>query len=305
MRLSSSTTSKQVNTREASARRSRMYRPQCNPLEDRCLLSVTLRDSGPTDPLVGSPVTWTATADDHGESPVYQFSVGPAGGKSQVVRDFSTSDSFTWNPMREGTYEVRVIVKDSFAATPGESAVATYTAGSRVRAQRGHQPHAQSPGRAVQRPPSPGRSMRVEFRPAGPDQPWSTTSPLPIVPGESTNFLVAGMLPETTYEMRHVLDNGTKSSPLTFTTGALPTDLTFPTFTRSKGLTPALTRPRTWSSTSGSIPRPTPSIPWRRTGTGNIVWYYDPVANNFPSYAPSLVPGGTVLLLGNAETRPG
>jgi hypothetical protein len=31
---------------------------------------------------------------------------------------------------------------------------------------------------------------------------------------------------------------------------------------------------------------------------GNIVWYYDPVANAFPSYAPSLVPGGTVLLLG-------
>jgi len=28
------------------------------------------------------------------------------------------------------------------------------------------------------------------------------------------------------------------------------------------------------------------------------VWYYDPVANAFPSYAPSLVPGGTVLLLG-------
>ena len=24
---------------------------------------------------------------------------------------------------------------------------------------------------------------------------------------------------------------------------------------------------------------------------GNIVWYYDPVANNFPSYAPSFVPG--------------
>ena len=35
--------------------------------------------------------------------------------------------------------------------------------------------------------------------------------------------------------------------------------------------------------------------------TGNIVWYYDPVANAFPSYAPSLVPGGTVLLLGGKQ----
>ena len=34
---------------------------------------------------------------------------------------------------------------------------------------------------------------------------------------------------------------------------------------------------------------------------GNIVWYYDPVANAFPSYAPSLVPGGTVLLLGGKQ----
>ena len=27
---------------------------------------------------------------------------------------------------------------------------------------------------------------------------------------------------------------------------------------------------------------------------GNVEWYYDPVANNFPAFAPSLVPGGTV-----------
>ena len=51
------------------------------------------------------------------------------------------------------------------------------------------------------------------------------------MPGESTNFLVAGMLPNTTYLMRHVLDDGTASAPLTFTTGSLPTNLTFPTFT--------------------------------------------------------------------------
>ena len=36
---------------------------------------------------------------------------------------------------------------------------------------------------------------------------------------------------------------------------------------------------------------------------GNIVWYYDPVANAFPSFAPSLVPGGTVLLLGNLKDQ--
>ncbi|HEU5117653.1 MAG TPA: aryl-sulfate sulfotransferase, partial [Isosphaeraceae bacterium] len=34
---------------------------------------------------------------------------------------------------------------------------------------------------------------------------------------------------------------------------------------------------------------------------GNVVWYYDPVANNFPGYAPSLVPGGTLLMLGGNQ----
>ena len=38
---------------------------------------------------------------------------------------------------------------------------------------------------------------------------------------------------------------------------------------------------------------------------GNIVWYYDPVANAFPSLALSLVPGGTVLLLGGKLTSAG
>jgi hypothetical protein len=38
---------------------------------------------------------------------------------------------------------------------------------------------------------------------------------------------------------------------------------------------------------------------------GHIVWYYDPVANALPSYAASLVPGGTVLLLGGAQNGVG
>ena len=72
--------------------------------------------------------------------------------------------------------------------------------------------------------------MYVQFAKQGPTLSWQNTSPLPIVPGESTNFIVAGMLPNTTYLMRHVLDDGTVSAPLTFTTGSLPANLQFPTF---------------------------------------------------------------------------
>ena len=31
---------------------------------------------------------------------------------------------------------------------------------------------------------------------------------------------------------------------------------------------------------------------------GNVIWYYDPVANGFPGYSQNLEPGGTVMMLG-------
>src|SRR5262249_34371912 len=76
--------------------------------------------------LVGDPVTWTATVSNCGDNPVYQFSVGDAGGPLHVVRDFSPSDHFSWDPMQEGNYNVQVTVKASFAATHIHSAVASY-----------------------------------------------------------------------------------------------------------------------------------------------------------------------------------
>jgi hypothetical protein len=141
--------------------------------------------------------------------------------------------------------------------------------------------------------------MHVEFKPTGSNQPWSSTADQPILPGKSTNFLVAGMLPSTTYLMRHVLNDGTVSAPLTFTTGPLPTNVTFPTFTVQKAPGPGTDLTQNIVFHAGIAPSST-------AGTvatdllGNIVWYYDPVTAD-PStyyYATSLVPVGTVLLLG-------
>ena len=282
-----------------SARRTRLYRPDGLPLEDRCLLSVSLSENGPSVPLVGSPVTWTATANGHGTTPVYQFRVGSIGGPSQVVSDFSTSNQFTWNPMQEGTYAIQVTVKDSFSAATGESDTASYTADSRVVGSAAVVSPTSNPLVALySAPPSSGGSMHVEFKPMNSGQAWTSTAALPIVPGKSTNFLVAGMLPGTTYLMRHVLDNGTTSAPLTFTTGALPTNLTFPTFTVQQPPGPDT------DSTQGFVLHIGVNPPAGTVNTlatdlaGNVVWYYDPVANAFPSFATSLVPGGSVLMLG-------
>jgi hypothetical protein len=137
------------------------------------------------------------------------------------VRNFSLSDSFTWNPMQQGTYHIHVIVKSGFGVRKNESSSATYTAQTRVVGDRAVVSPMANPLVALySAPPSPGASMYVQFAKLGPVLSWQNTSPLPIVPGESTNFIVAGMLPDTTYLMRHVLDDGTVSAPLTFTTGA-------------------------------------------------------------------------------------
>src|SRR5262249_23464720 len=79
-------------------------------LDDRALPSGSVSLAPSLDaPLVGDRVTWTATATEVGAAPVYQFSAAPDGGAFHVIRDFSPSNSFTWTPMQEGTYDIRVV----------------------------------------------------------------------------------------------------------------------------------------------------------------------------------------------------
>ncbi len=260
--------------------------------------SVTLVDTAPPVPLVGARVVWTAETSDHGTTPVYQFSVGPTGGDLQMVRDFSTQDTFTWDPLQEGSYVIQVTVKDSFGATTGESTSMSYTATSRVVGSDAVISPTSNPLVALySAPPSAGTSMVVEYIAVGSDSTWKETSPQAIVPGQSTNVIVAGLLPDTTYWMRHVLDDGTTSAPLSFTTGSLPSNLTFPTFATAQA-------PVSGADTSQDmilhigVAGPTNIHTVATDLSGNIDWYYDEVANGLTSLATSLVPGGTVLLLG-------
>ena len=134
---------------------------------------------------------------------------------------------------------IQVTVKDSFSASTGESATATYTAKSRVVGTGAVISPMSNPLVALySAPPSSGSSMYVQFAQLGPNPSWSSTAPQPIVPGESTNFIVAGMLPNTTYLMRHVLNDGTASAPLTFTTGTPADELDVPHLHRTAGACP-------------------------------------------------------------------
>jgi hypothetical protein len=49
-----------------------------------------------------------------GASPVFQFSAAPHGGAFYALRDFSPASAFTWTPMQEGTFDIKVTVKDRY-----------------------------------------------------------------------------------------------------------------------------------------------------------------------------------------------
>src|SRR5262249_49530438 len=149
-------------------------------------------------------------------------------GAFRVVRDFSPTNSFTWTPMQEGTYDIEVTVKDGYAATETNSAVAVDDVAPRVSGSQAVVTPTLNPLVAMYSvPPSSAATVFVQFAVAGDHPAWRNTDMRTIVPGKSTNFFVAGMLPDTTYQMRHVFSDGTGSAPLLFTTGDLPSTLIF------------------------------------------------------------------------------
>ncbi len=144
--------------------------------------------------------------------------------------------------------------------------------------------------------------MFVQFAQAGPTLSWQNTSPLPIVPGESTNFIVAGMLPNTTYLMRDVLDDGTVSAPVAFTTGSLPADLKFPTFTVVQPPAAGTDLSQNVVFHAGFSSEVDNTVNTMATDlNGKVIWYYDPVANGYRGYATNIEPGGTVMILGGHQ----
>ncbi len=267
-------------------------------LEDRCLLSrgISLTPSEPAPQLVGEPITWTATVPDAPPGLVYQFSVGSPGGPFRMVRDFSPDDHFSWAPMREGTYRVRVAVKDGFAATDAQSAVVPDEVGSRVTGDQPVVSPTANPLVALYSvPPGPVGTVHVEFAVAGDNPSWRSTNDLPSLPSRSTNFFVAGMLPSTTYEMRDAFSDGTTSAPQLFTTGAIPATVKLPSFTvvQPPGPGSDLQQDLLFQQIGNPVGGfPTPLV---TDLAGHVVWYYDLTRaglHGAPAPGADLLPGG-------------
>ena len=276
-------------------------------LEARSLLSgtVTLAPSDDS-PLVGERVTWTATAVDVGATPVYQFSAAPHGGAFHVVRDFSPANTFTWTPMQEGTYDIEVAVKERFGATETTSAVVADDVASRVTGSEAVVTPTTNPLVALYSiPPSSAESVFVQFAAASDHPDWRNTDIRAVAPGKSTNVFIAGMLPETAYEMRHVFSDGTGSAPVLFTTGAIPPSVVLPSFTviQPPGPGSELDQDLLFQQVGRTVQNM--PVPYVTDLTGQVVWYYDASQaglNPGITGGGSLVPGGTVLVVG-ADSR--
>jgi hypothetical protein len=257
---------------------------------------VELTPSAPVPQFVGAPVVWTAAVADAQPGLVYQFSVGAEGGPMHVVRDYSPSNSFSFTPMQEGNYRIQVNIKDSYdTAVTTESDLKIDRVESRITGSAPVVTATANPLVALfSVPPGPEGKVHVEFAEAGTNL-WQSTNELPSNPDKSTNFFVAGMLQDKTYEMRAVFSDGTTSAPLQFTTGSIPTTLKFPPFS-------VVQQPGPGSDLAEGLVYHTIGDPVATDLNGKIVWYYDPRnsgllgANPFTVSSPQ--PGGYILGFG-------
>ncbi len=222
--------------------------------------ALTLTPSLPTGVEAGTPITWTATTTD--PNPVaYQFSVGTQSKPATVVRDYSLQPSFQWAPPQEGPYTIMVTAKE-ISTTAILSPTYDYGNGATTQASMAYTVTTSvtktaiisataNPLVALYRAPScsAGYIIAAQFRVLN-TTPWTLTTWQPCVPPLTRPFYVAGMLPTTTYEMRHVIAIASSQAVVaasaiqTFKTGTLPSSLNFPAV--------AVTQPPTAQSDSTS-----------------------------------------------------
>jgi arylsulfate sulfotransferase len=284
--------------------------------------TVSLEPSTSAPHLVGDRIVWVATAESCGDRPVYQFRVATgshdrddddvedeAYDRFRLVRDFSPDNAFAWTPMEEGVYSVLASVKHDFDSKETSSAVMLAVVVPRVTGQQPVVTPTRNPLVALySAPPCRAGTMVVAFRQADvPDAPWVLTNKLRCLPGRSRNFVVAGMLPGTTYELMHVSRDELSTYPLRFTTGTPPSTLNIPPFTVRLGPGPGsdVSQNVVYHNLAG---RPAVNaVNLLATDLlGRVQWYYDPlqsglVAIGLPGSSP--VRNGTILLVGRDRYR--
>ncbi len=247
-------------------------------------VTVQLFPNVPSPELLGSSISWTASVSGGPQGHIfdYQFSAALQG-QNQVVRDFDLPSSFTWVPWQvEGTYVVTVVARD-ISTQP-------FTVYPPVSVQYAIRPIVTANGQSAVTltnhplvalfsagPCTIGHSMRVRFKQTG-----SATSMITnavACSASSNNFLVAGMLPSTQYQMQweefgtNYLNDGPEEA---FTTGHLPSN--FPLSQRVQVTIPPSPHDAAFPVALWQfLPEiGTPFVFWPAATdlSGNTIWYY-------------------------------
>ena len=184
--------------------------------------------------------------------------------------------------MQEGTCDIRVVAKVGYQANQTTSAVEADAVASRVTEGHAVVTPTTNPLVALYNvPPSSAATVFVQFAPAGDHPGWRNTDVRTVAPGKSTNVFIAGMLPNTTYQMRHVFRDGTGSASVLFTTGAVRSTLSIPAFTVPQ--TPGPESDLDLDMVFHQVTQATPNTP-KLVATdlsGRVTWYHDLAQSGF------------------------
>lgn len=248
----------------------------------RANISVTLAPSPAGPQPVGTVITWTATAQDTASGAhEYRFSVGPTAGTTSIVYDFGQSKTLQWAfSQTEGTYQVSVVVQNTSNNTSAQAAQ-NFVVTTGLHNGRDAVTSTANPLVALFSAQTcmPGNFIRVRFNQTGSSVSQITNS-IPCSNTKSANFYIAGMYPNSQYQMHHetmtasgkILHVG---STLTFNTGSLPTNLLFPTNTvPTPPVPPGSTTAPILLHGYLPVAGPPQVVQTATDLSGNVLWYY-------------------------------
>ncbi len=199
-------------------------------------LTVTLTPNISSPQMVGTPIVFTAVASGGSGNYDYRFTANFTSAPVQIKQDFNAMNQFPWVPsLKEGTYSIGVTARDlANKSSTGSMTVAfTATPALNAGAQAIHTT-ANTLVALFSAPPCPaGQRERVVFLKAHQTAVKFNTNPQPCDNITSMNYYIAGMYPNTAYNMFwETLDSlGNKIStgaPMQFLTGAIPSNILLP-----------------------------------------------------------------------------
>lgn len=221
---------------------------------------------------LGTPIGWNAQADGvdvngpNGPLVWYRYRVRRIGDDYQMLRDFSPRQDLLWAPSEsEGSYEMELTARSLetgeaavqnffFQVTPLATSAPTITPTSHPLVFLYSAPGCRG-----------GLRMRLEL--VAPNGDVQTTPYKPCRSGVTTNFYVAGMQPNTSYQVHHKIDTGSRFADgpaMTISTGNLP--ISFAPYTVAAA-PPVASRGVLLQS---ALFEPTVATDLN----GNVVWYY-------------------------------